>query len=195
MRIFKIACSALAAAVLCTPLALMAAQPAHAIYACFGSGTVSSDPFKSGCPIKADLAQLSSLSLGGTDVIQIASSGIKTGKTLLSAINILKLRDASSALLLADASNGTALPEVSIAIYTPESTSSTTPPSGPTYNILLTNVIVTSWNWNADGTSGNTARFSESLSLAFQKITLVDNITHQTVTWNTATNSPNAIEQ
>jgi type VI protein secretion system component Hcp len=171
-----------------SPVRATSASTTPAVYACFGSGTLSANPRANGCPVKSGISLLESISLGGSDVVTITGSGAGAGKPSFQAISIAKGRDATSDALLKAASAATVLPEVAIAVY--ESGGKT-----PAYNILLTNVTITSWQWSASGSlTGGNAEFGENLSLKFTKFALIDNATGKVVTWNLANNAPTVVQ-
>jgi len=182
MRSLAILRWALPALLLLTPDSpIQATTATPTIYACFGAGTQKIDPRANGCPANAPVSLLASLSLGGSDITQVGA----TNRVSFANINLAKSHDANSEMLLSAAEKSTALPVVAIAVYEPGIKT-------PAYNILLTTVDVTSWQWSAStATTSTTATVAENLSLTPHKFTLVDNATGQVVTWNLLTNSPN----
>ena len=104
----------------------------------------------------------------------------------MSSLTLTKHRDATSESLLRAAETEGLLGSVSIAIY---DENSGVGPQKAAYNILLKSVHVTGWSWGASEGSA-TASILESASLSFRDITIVDNTTGQTVSWNVALNTP-----
>jgi len=182
MRIFSNARWALPALLLlwpAIPTVAFAATPSA--YACFGISSQTIDPRAKGCPGGSAVSVLTSISLGGTDIVQVG----KAGKVNFSAINFAKFYDANSdkLRLLAEAPLSV-ISAVTIAVYQDGV-------KGPVYHIVLNDVTVRSWNFSATArTMPAPAIITESVSLLPKKFLLVDNVTGQIITWNLSTNSP-----
>jgi hypothetical protein len=189
MRIHKTARWALPAITLVLLGASMLAKAqSTAVYACisFGSTTlpIATDPMNKGCPTGTSISLLNAISVGGSDPVSLLGTGARTGVPSLSALAISKSRDASTDGLLHAAETARVLVSVSIAIY--EGAAARGATLAPAFNILLKDVIVTNWNWGASS-YGTIAYFSESANLTFGEIEIIDNSTHQSVSWSTAT--------
>ena len=155
---------------------LLLPAPAFAssvIYACFGSGTLTTNPLKS-CPVASVRSAIDSLSFGGSDLVKFLAGGGASSQVSFSNITLLKQQNPASDTLLSDIYAGKQLGTVAIALYGDGSG-----PSNPALHILLTNAYVTGWQVSADSGSP----LAESVSLAFSSITIVDNATGQKVTW------------
>jgi len=194
MRISRITRRALPAfTFLLLGIPMLATAAGTKVYACLSFGPtvlpLSADPLNGGCPPGSSMAILGSVSAGGSAPVTLLASGAPGGKATLSSLTLTKYRDATSESLLRAAETEGLLGSVSIAIY---DASSGVSPQKPTYNILLKSVRVTGWSWSASGGSATaaTADIGETVSLSFRDITIVDNTTGQTVSWNVALNTP-----
>lgn len=157
--------------------AMLLATPAFAssgIYACFGGGSVTTDPQVS-CPAGSLGSSVDSIGFGGFDLVTfLAGGGVTTGQVNFSNVSLTKQQDLASNRLLADVYAGKALGTVAIALYDPNGAT-----TKPTFNIVLGNAYVTSWQVSASSGSP----ISQSVTLAFTSIVIVNNATGQKVTW------------
>ena len=158
------------------------AAHAQVYYACFGAGTATTDPIAS-CPTGGLQSQIFALSIGGDNPANLVSGGLKQGVPTLSDMSISKNRDTSSDTLVKDAYNVTVLPSIVICDYPNGATSLTK----PLYTFVLTHAVITSWQW---GWGTGSPSISESLSLTYEKLAVINNVTGQTVTWNIQDGKP-----
>jgi type VI protein secretion system component Hcp len=163
--------------------ALLVAAPAFAstaVVACFGSGTITTNPQMS-CPDGSTPTPLLALSLGGSDAVNFMKKGVvSTSHLSLSSVTVEQKQGAATDLLLQDLYAGKSVGPVVIALY--QGSSST-----PSYSILLTNAFVNSWQVSGSEGGGGVV---EAVSLSFVTISILDVATNQTVSWNVVTNTP-----
>ena len=159
------------------------AAHAQAYFACFGAGTATTNPIVS-CPTGGLRSQILSLSIGGDNLANVVSGALKQGLPTLSSMSILKARDTASDTLLKDAYDVTISPSIVICDYKAGSTA-------PLYTFVLTNAVITSWQW---GWGTGAAAITESLSVTYEKLAIVNNKTGQTVTWNLQDGKPQVVE-
>ncbi|HEY2860777.1 MAG TPA: type VI secretion system tube protein Hcp [Terracidiphilus sp.] len=160
--------------------AVLLATPAFAsstIFACFGGGTVTTDP-QVACPGTIKGSEIDAISFQGSDLVSfLAAGGVSTSQLNFSDISLSKVQDHASDSLLADVYAGKKLGVVAIALYGDGPGGSGSP--APSFNILLSNAYVTSWQVSAAAGSPLT----ESVTLSFTSIVIVDNTTGQKVFW------------
>lgn len=160
--------------------AMLLGTPAFAsstIYACFGGGTATSDPQVS-CPTGAIQSSLDSIAFGGSDLVSfLAGGGVTTGQINFSDVSLSKQQDLASNRLLADVYAGKKLGTVAIALYGDGTGGSGS--SKPSFNIVLGNAYVTSWQVGASAGSP----LYQTVTLAFTSIVIVNNSTGQRVSW------------
>ncbi len=161
------------------------AAHAQVYYACFGEGGTKSNPIAS-CPSGGHQSQILALSIGGENPAEVVSGVLKQGVPTLSSMSVLKSRDATSDILLKDAYNVTIVPSIVICDYPAGATNMTK----PLYTFVLTNAVLTSWQW---GWGAGSASITESVSLTYEKLAIVNDTTGQTVTWNLQDGKPQIV--
>ena len=166
------------------PVMLMAAPSfaSTAVVACFGSGTITTNPL-AGCPIGSTAIPIFSLSMGASQPVTFlrgGGAGQRAGIPNLSSVSLMQKLGGASDSLLQDLYAGKSVGPVVIALY--EGRSQT-----PSFTILLTGAYVNSWQ--VSGTEGG-GDLVESISLSFTTISILDVATNQTVSWDVVTNTP-----
>lgn len=160
------------------------AFPSAPIVACFGSGTITTNP-QTGCPMGITPTPINALSMGVMEAV--SSLKLKSSKAISAAnhpsftsVTALEKQGAASDSLLQDLYAGKSVGPVVIALYEGASTT-------PSFTILLAGAYVNSWQVSgAEGGGG----LVDSISLSFTTISILDVATNQTVSWDVVTNSP-----
>lgn len=169
------------------PLMLVAtpAFASTAVLACFGSGTITTNPL-AGCPSPtggkdSKATPLFAVSMGASvPITLLKSGGVTASRPSFSSVVLEQRQSAASDSLLHDLFVGKSVGPVVVALYEGGSTT-------PSFTILLTGTYVESWQVSgAEGGGG----LVESVSLLFTTISILDVATNQTVSWDVATNSP-----
>jgi type VI protein secretion system component Hcp len=168
-------------------VSVFSSNAAHAqvYFACFGEGGTKSNPIAS-CPTGGHQSQILALSIGGENPAEVVSGVLKQGVPTLSSMSVLKTRDTTSDTLLKDAYNVTIVPSIVICDYPAGATNTST----PLYTFVLTNAVLTSWQW---GWGAGSPSITESLSLTYEKLAIVNDTTGQTVTWNLQDGKPQIV--
>ena len=169
-------------------VSILSSHAAHAqeYFACFGAGTVTTNPIAS-CPAGGLQSQILALSIGGDNPAAVVSGALKQGVPSLSSMSIAKNRDTASDTLVKDSYDVTIVPSTVICAYPAGATKTT----APLYTFVLTNAVITSWQW---GWGTGAASISENLSVTYERLAVVNNKTGQTVTWNLQDGKPQVVE-
>jgi type VI protein secretion system component Hcp len=161
------------------------AFPSAAVVACFGSGTITTNP-KAGCPMGITPTPINALSMGAMEAVRFLKAkgngggGVRATHPSLTSVSLLQKQGAASDSLLQDLYAGKSVGPVVIALYEGFSTT-------PSFTILLTGAYVNSWQVSGAEGEGDLV---ESISLLFTTISILDVATNQTVSWDVVTNTP-----
>jgi type VI protein secretion system component Hcp len=148
-----------------------AAARAQLIVACVGTGTDQSNPLVDSCGgMPAAMMDVQTLFTGGTDV---------SGRDSVSSVSIQLARPADGDLLLQDLVTDKVVPTVVFVVYGPLVNGT----RAPEYHYVLTNATVTSDSWGGSVGMNLSTSASESLSLNFTTLEVLDDATGQKATF------------
>jgi len=179
MRITHLFCGIALVALLLAPGFAAAANDAYICYA--ANSTISTDPLtKCSAALRE---QLSSFTVGGIMPAPV-SSGTGGGGAVIPQFTTLTIKKTVSQLstnLLTPFNKEQPIKTLVISIESTDASNITK----PVITILLQNAYVLNWNWASDAD----AFFIENYTLAFSKITILDNASSEVVTWSVPTGS------